>query len=329
MDEWKIKNDNYTIVMLEYYMENHSENSRKNVHFVKSTDLKCIIDNLEKEENTYIFFDMKYINKVASRAFSFLKDNKILEKIVFFHLQNNSEVSDNLDADLHGTLEETGETQIIYFSDQAKNKFHEVNIEADYQQKRIAILKKYVNKEIGFLSSSGIYSNMFLNYKEMFEHPQDFQYIISELYYLIQSIKKEEKIDYLVATSKTSIILTAILSRRLNIPAIYHTNIGQKYAKRKFSNKAESQADIIHKKKRYLMIYDVICLGTETRILNGIINVCEGNLIGAAGLVCVQDLEMIRSLDKDSVLEKVRCLTTAKEMKLGYRIALTKQELEE
>ena len=170
---------------------------------------------------------------------------------------------------------------------------------------------------------------MSLDYKRMFECPQDLQFIVGELYYIICYIKQHEKIDFLVAASKNAISLTAILSHWLGIPAIYHTNIGQKYVKQKFADKVESQTDAVLKEKRYLMVFDVICLGTEARILNGIINVLGGNLIGAVGMVCVQEPDAIRKSDEDSILAKANCLSTAKEMELGYRIALTREELKE
>lgn len=327
MDDWKVRGKDYIIVLVDHYMDTHLDNNGKRSDLLKSRDLREIMSDLKDFQDTYIFFDMECINRAASRAFAFFKGKAILEKIVFFHVEKKSEVSENLSVDLGGMVEE-GRTETICFSEQAKNKFQRTNVHAERQRQRILVLNKYVDRRVGFLSSSGIYSNMFLDFKKVFEDSQDFRFVIMELCHLVKQIESEKKIDYLVATSKNSIALTAVLSRRLDKPAIYHTNIGQKYVKQKFADKAESQTDNIQKKKRYLMIFDVICLGTEARILNAIINVCGGNLVGAAGLVCVQDLDMIRSLDEDSVLGKVRCLATAKDMDLGYRIALTREELE-
>lgn len=296
--------------------------------FIKSTDLKKIIDDLNKTEEDYIFFDMKCVKKAASRSFAFLKEEEVLDKIVFFHVQKGSEVYDCLNADLPGIAEQEKGFAFFCFSNKAKEQFHKADIESIYERQKKEILKKYVNKEIAFLPSSGVYSNMSLDYKKLFENSEDFLLIISELYYEIRCIEQRQRFDYLVAASKNAIALTAILGKLLGKPVIYHTNIGQKYVKQKFTDKVENQTDAVQKAKKYLMIFDVICLGTEARILNGIINVLGGHLIGAVGMVCVQNPEEIRMIDKDSILAKARCLATAREMGLEYRIALTKEELE-
>lgn len=328
MAYWKIKGNNYIMILFEYYMISHSEQRGHDEIFVKSVDLKDIVDDLKRTEENFIFFDMKYVTKAASRAFGFLKEEEILGRIIFFNIQGESEIYDYLDADLHGTIERKNGHYFVYFSDKAKEQFYMADTESIYQQQRVDILKKYVNNEITFLPSSGVYSNMSLDYKKMFEYPRDFLFIINELYYKIRCIEERQRFDFLVAASKNAIVLTAILSSRLGKPAIYHTNIGQKYVKQKFTDKVENQTDNVQKAKKYLMIFDVICLGTEARILNGIINVFRGNLIGAVGMVCVQNPDTIGLLDNDSILAKARCLATAKQMGLEYRIALTREELE-
>ena len=82
MDYGKIKGKNYFIILFEYYMVCHGKSS--NDIFIKSTDLKKIIDDLNKTEEDYIFFDMKCVKKAASRSFAFLKEEEVLDKIVFF-----------------------------------------------------------------------------------------------------------------------------------------------------------------------------------------------------------------------------------------------------
>lgn len=329
MDHWKIRENNCIVVLLEHYMEMHDQNKRKRAPFVTTRILKPIIEDLKEEEEFFVFIDMKYVNEAASRVFSFLKEERILDRIVFFHVPARSRIREILNADLHGKEEENKSELLVYFSDEAKRQFQQINIEKLCRQKRISVLSNYVNDKVDFLQSSGVYSNMSLNYKRMFENQQDFKFAVGELYYIIQGIKVGQKIDFLVAASKNAIALTAILSCQLEIPAIYHTNIGQKYVKQGSTDRVENQRENVKKRKRYLMIFDVICLGTEARILNATLNILGGDLIGAAGLVCVQDPKEIRQYDADSILAKVHCLATAKEMGLGYRIALTREELKE
>lgn len=329
MDYWKIQGDNFVDVLLEHYMEmcDYQEGVRE--HLVKTETLKPLIDILKKENRGFIFIDMQYVRRAVSRAFLFLAEDDILDKIVFFHVDAKSQVRDYLDADLHGKKEKENNSNVfIYFSDEAKEQLQQIDFIKLYQQKRINILRPYMNGQINFLQSSGVYSNMSLDYKRMFENPQDFRFIVGELYYKILELTGHTEIDCLVAASKNAMALTTILSIQLKIPVSYHTNIGQKYVKQKSVDKVKHQRDDIRAKKHFLMIFDVICLGTEARILNAIINILDGELIGAVGLVCVQDPKEIRQYDADSILAKAQCLATTKEMNLGYKIALTRQELE-
>lgn len=328
MDYWKIKKNNYVVILFEYYMACHSKRTECGTLFVKSENVRNVIDELKKLEDVFIFFDMKYVEKVASRSFEFLKEEKVLDRIVFFDVQKGSEIYECLEADLHIKTEEIDGFSLIYFSDKAKEEFYKSNIKKAFEQKKISILKTYVSKESTFLPSSGIYSNMSLDYKKMFEDSENFSFIISELFYEIRHIGLTQRFDFLVAASKNAIALAAVLGSLLGKPAIYHTNIGQKYVKQKFSDKTENQIDTVQKSKKYLMIFDVICLGTEARILNGIINVLGGHLVGAVGMVCVQSPNIISKFDKDSILAKAKSLTTTAEMELGYEIALTENGLE-
>lgn len=81
------------------------------------------------------------------RAFSFLKDNEILDRIVFFHVQSKKEISDNLYADLHGNVEKIDEQEVIYFSNEAKEEFKKADIEIKYKQHRIGVLKSILMKK--------------------------------------------------------------------------------------------------------------------------------------------------------------------------------------
>lgn len=324
MNYWKIRENNYAIILLENYIACQNKGIGFTVPIINSSYLKDIISNLG--ETDYIFFDMKRLEKAVSRPFAFLKDEKILDKIIFFNVHKESEIYKCLETDLTGTFANRKGQWFVYFLKETKERFLECDIEKICQKRKAEILKKYSNSQITFLPSSGVYSNMSLDYKKMFEKTKDFQFILGEMYYEICCI--EQKFDFLVAASKNAIALAAILGERLGKPVIYYTSIGQKYVRHNFQDKIESQVDAVQRAKKYLMIFDVICLGTEARILNGVINALGGNLVGAVGMVCVQEPENIRKADKDSILAKANCLTTARKMDLKYRIALTREELE-
>lgn len=324
MDYWKIRECNYAIILFENYITWRNKGTEFTVPLVESSYLSDIIDNIG--ETDYIYFDMKSLERAVSRPFTFLKDKKILNKIIFFNVHKESEIYKSLDTDLKGKFANRKNQCFVYFSEETKEIFLSCDIEKIYEKQKTEVLKKYSNLNITFLPSSGVYSNMSLDYKKMFENSKEFQFILGEMYYEICCIG--QRFDSLVAASKNAIALAAILGERLGKPVIYYASIGQKYVTQNFRDEIDNHVDEVKRAKKYLMIFDVICLGTEARILNGVINALGGNLIGAVGMVCVQEPENIRIEHEDSILAKANCLTTARKMNLKYRIALTREELE-
>lgn len=329
MDHWKIEGDNYIIILLEHYLD-----------YVESKEISCVLnfDFVSMEHlvgymcsvaKSYFFLDMKYVRNAGDRVFAYLKGNEILKRLAFFNLQFAKEdVVQKLQEDLKEELEEDKNLHLIYFSEEVRKRYIDINFQNIYLKQKKDILLKYVTKEITFLQSSGVYSNMSLDYKEMLEFSSDLHFLIGELCYFLYQIMDRKKIHSLVAASKNGIVLASIIGKRVGLPVIYHSNIGQKYVRKVLNGKTSKKINLIEEKYNYVLIYDVVCLGTEIRILNGIINAFGGNLVGGIGMVCVQESDNYRQENKDSVLEKVQCFATAKELGLNYRIAMTSKELE-
>lgn len=73
MEYWKFRGNHYIVILLEYYMESQSKEGRPDKHFIKTSDLKHIVDNIKNTESGYIFFDMKYVSKAASPSIFLFK----------------------------------------------------------------------------------------------------------------------------------------------------------------------------------------------------------------------------------------------------------------
>lgn len=329
MDHWKIEGDNYIIILLEHYLD-----------CVESKEISCVLnlDFISMEHlvgymcsaaKSYFFLDMKYIRNAGDRVFAYLKGNEILKRLAFYNLQfAKKEVVQKLQEDLKEELTEDKNNHLIYFSEEIREMYLDIDFQNIFLKQKKEILLKYVTREITFLQSSGVYSNMSLDYKEMLEFSSDLHFLIGELCYFLYQIMNRKKIHSLVAASKNGIVLASIIGQRVGLPVIYHSNIGQKYVRKVLKEKSSKKTNLIEEKNNYVLIYDVVCLGTEIRILNGIINALGGNLVGGIGIVCVQESDINRQKNKDSVLAKVQCFATAKELGLNYRIAMTPDELE-
>lgn len=328
MDHWKIEGDNYIIILLEHYLDYVESNEISCVSNFDFISMEHLVDYMISTNKSCFFLDMKYVRNAGDRVFAHLKDKEILKSLVFFNLQfAKKEVVQKLQEDLKEELEEDKNHHLIYFSEEVRKRYFDINFQTIYMMQKKEILLKYVTREITFLQSSGVYSNMSLDYKEMLEFSSDLHFLIGELSYFLYQIMDKKKIHSLVAASKNGIVLASIIGQKVGLPVIYHSNIGQKYVRKVLKGKTSKKTNLIEEENNYVLIYDVVCLGTEIRILNGIINAFGGNLVGGIGMVCVQESDKYRQKNKDSVLAKVQCFATAKELGLNYRIALTSEEL--
>lgn len=132
-----------------------------------------------------------------------------------------------------------------------------------------------------YLDSSNVYLNKYVNVKSLFNDIINFKLLLYELSNLIVAAYSNEKkvmFDYLVSSSSNGSAIAVCLSDIFNVPALYFHNIGPKYAMHNANIK-----DHIRHGKRYLYIYDFICLGTEYRLTKNIIESNSGNFIGGVG----------------------------------------------
>lgn len=166
-----------------------------------------------------------------------------------------------------------------------------------------------------YLVSSGVFSNMQINLKYLFEDVINFPYII----YLLWKRVYNDQFDAIIATSKNGVAFASILGEVIGRRVLYF-NIGQMF------EETYNCSPLIEKGKRYLHIYDMICLGSETKVLNALVSAQGGTVYKSEGVVCLSDLDIVSRKNRYSPLNRVDCLVGQRDMKLDYTIFLKDPE---
>jgi orotate phosphoribosyltransferase len=135
-----------------------------------------------------------------------------------------------------------------------------------------------------YLDSSNVYLSKYVNIKKLFNDPDGFKLFIYELALRIYENDKYTNadghaFDFLVASSRCGAAIAACLSPMIDKPYIFFNTVGPKYAIENAHTLSKATEN-----RRYLYIYDFICLGTEYRLTKSIIEAHGGRLIGGVGV---------------------------------------------
>lgn len=154
-----------------------------------------------------------------------------------------------------------------------------------------------------YLESSNIYINCYINVKHLFWDFNMLRLVISELINNIAEIvdgDMDRKDIYLLGVSNNGIILSRILSYIINWPTknIYH--VGPRYCLDNISYPIEELSN-----KKYILVSDVFCLGTEYRVTKGMVHILSSELLGAISVVKIIDIYQKTNDRKDKILSIV------------------------
>ena len=187
------------------------------------------------------------------------------------------------------------------------NESNEV-FEKEFESK----LKKYSsNHKNKFHYSSSIYLPRFINIKKFIENDKSF--FLYTLYRLAikmsigndnrtWQIKENDKDVVLFCQNLNSSIIASILSNFLLLDITILDHIGP------INKLYYGFEDKIQKDKNYIIVSDVVCLGTEVRIAKNLIEFSGGNYLGNVSIVRVNtvldkhrfnDIEAVYEISKD------------------------------
>ena len=319
---FSIQDKDYVYIPLQYNMSWVGKKDKLNESLLKKDFLSEL--NLFIETGTIYIWDFNNLDSINDRGFAELFKDIIKRKstIILANVQSKSVLDNEI------------RYEIVSYSNKSKELFSNEGMENyllgtecmfEFGKDTIQKIKvNYLNKVINefcietkyqYLVSSGVYSNMQINMKNLFYHPKEFEYIV----YLLWNNMQIENIQGIIATSKNGVAFASVLGEILGYDVLYF-NIGQM-----FEETYNCSPRVING-GRYIHVYDVICLGSETKVLNALVNSQGGQVVKSVGCVCLLDLDIVAKKNRYSVMKHVVCLLGQNELTKEYKIFLKEPE---
>lgn len=332
-----IRKERFEVISLAYNnflndMNDIKEGEKYAGHYSKERSLRgkeidALYDYIQAETSGQLTFVIDIHNIVFYPAREFEKFlNLKARRIVFYDVAVDN-ILPKLKEDLQDSfLEGTSDEGLsLLFSNCPTKEAYEREIKDRmrqiYQDESARIVKSLAKPMMRRkpLESSGIYSSCYVNIKELFTKPDDYNFIIFQMVGKIA--EGGEKIDALVSTSRNGAVLANILGWLLDKKVVHCTSLGPKYA-----IETDTIMKEIRKGKKYLYVFDFICLGTEIKVLNALLGVRDAELVGGIGIANYIPLDS--KYAQGNVLGRMTSLVSIMEYKIPYVVAGTLEDLE-
>lgn len=184
--------------------------------------------------------------------------------------------------------------------------------------------KEYTEKNINeFHQSSSVYLPKYINIKKMISQKKDF--FIFSLYQLAISIKKNwldkintenEELPTLICQNLNSSFISSILSSLLKLDVIILDHLGP------VNTMYSSLNNKIEENKKYIIVSDVVCLGTEVKIAKNLITFLGGKVYGSVTIIKVKTLSEEHILEQEKKLKTISVFNITKENNDGIEFEI-------
>ncbi|WP_321278820.1 hypothetical protein [Marinifilum fragile] len=280
-----------------------------------------IIDSLEGESNKTVVFDFSDIvdcqANLQKRLISLKNDEY---KILLLNLNKNlcSELSLDSIKNLKNSEDEDCYLKFFMFEDDGDVTTElEINTPKLFENEFKNRIKNYIVKEHNEPhTSSFVYLIGFVDMKRFISYEKAF--MMYSLYKLALKIKKELKDQLnekpiLVCQSLNSAYLVSILSTLLGLDIIIFDKIGPV---NKLYNRLDSR---ILDKRKYIVVSDLVCLGTEVKIVKNLIHFIGGKCLGNISLIKTETLSKAH-IKKVNATIAIFSIKKENNKELGYTI---------
>lgn len=155
-----------------------------------------------------------------------------------------------------------------------------------YQDIKSNPIYSFDKGNLKYLESSNVYVNKYINVKSIFLHYNYMMLVVKSLKELIKSSFKVNISEVsLLGVNNTGIVLANILSYELNLSVQSLNRLGPVYCLRDKVDRLDQFSG-----KKYIFVSDVICMGGEYKMANGIVDVLGSKLIGGVCVVKIRDV---------------------------------------
>lgn len=188
-------------------------------------------------------------------------------------------------------LNESNGYDAFYFFTDSSSDIYSIEIKNDkifYDEfKKILKANNYIIEYDKPHASSFVYLSSFIDLKKFISNERPFIYYA--LYRLAIKIKSKWEIQLkdkpiLVGQSLTSTFIVSVLSKLLKLDILVFDKIGPIT---KLYNKLEKHN---FENRKYIVVSDLVCLGTEVKITKNLIEFSGGKYLGSVSLVKVETL---------------------------------------
>lgn len=137
-----------------------------------------------------------------------------------------------------------------------------------------------------YLESSNVYINKYINIKSLFLNCNYMMLVIKGLKELLKGGFKSVLSDVvLLGVSNNGIILANLLSYELQVPVQSLNRLGPVYCLDKKTDRSNQ-----FNNKKYILVSDVVCMGGEYKMAQGIVNILGSELLGGVCVVKIRDV---------------------------------------
>lgn len=263
-----------------------------NVKELFDSTLSRIYNGLDVTENYsefILYLDFQGIEHADKNLYDdFLKINKKVKHLVFINLKNNvlsqlclgEEFLNNPNNDF---FENENKFKMFYFGNQL-NSLKSINPTVVFEEELLKFIIYFNNKleKPHLHESSSVYLTSYIDIKKMISHGTAF--FMFCLYQLAIKIKEKwvqeiNKKPILVCQNLNSSFITSILSNFLQLDIVILDHVGP------INTVYSTLNSKIEEEKKYIIVSDVVCLGTEVKITKNLIAFLGGKVIGNVSIV--------------------------------------------
>lgn len=284
---------NSTIDLINEFLLNDSENKLYRYVVLDFSDILDVQNNIA-DKLISLYVQLLALNKqiimanVSSEIFNEFKlnVNKINKELIakgYSYADRYLNKNYSYNTLLYKSTDEQGNNDNILDIDFSK-MYNE-----QFRTKFSKVLKEITEDNHEDRLSSPVILNKYINIKKLIENSS---FLLLCLYFFAKELIDEKVFDKNKDFNKDVILfshtfngnfISTILSKVLCVERFFIDHLGpiNKIERINFSNK-------IHKEKKYIIVSDVICLGTEVKIAKNIIEFCGGSVQASISLVGIE-----------------------------------------
>lgn len=256
--------------------------------------LKEGLDSIENLENKILYLDFEGIENAGKHLFDdFIEINNKVNSIIFINLKSNVLKQLNLNNDYlnnpNNNFNESIDKFNMFYFGASINSVKTINPQVVFEEALLEFIESFTD-ELGkphLHESSSVYLTSYIDIKKMISNGTNFMMFC--LYQLAIKLKKtwikeiNEK-PILICQNLNGSFISSVLSNLLQLDIVILDHVGPINTVYSTLNRK------IEENKKYIIVSDVVCLGTEVKITKNLIAFLGGKVIGNVSIVKLDTL---------------------------------------